>query len=139
MNRDKSNPLSTAGIPADAVTPLNSFAEVQNFITQVLTQNGEASGVATSPHGSFWTTLSYQDFVTGNVPHVTDPNSGQPIPILVKGDSAHSNLILSLQGKGPLFDPVVGSIGQMPANGPPMFTDQQIASIAAWIDAGCPE
>ena len=50
-------------------------------------------------------------------------DAGQPVPILVKGDSAHSNLILALRGQGPLFDPTNGSIGQMPANGPPMFTD----------------
>jgi hypothetical protein len=121
-----------------ALTPLNSFADVQQFITNVLTDNAEIGGVAASPHKSFWSTLSYQQFTTGNVPGVTDDN-GRPMSILVKGDSAHSNLILSLRGKGPIFDPSTGSIGQMPANGPPMFTDDQINSIAAWIDAGCPQ
>jgi hypothetical protein len=36
---------------------------------------------------------------------------------------------------------LVGALtyGQMPANGPPFFTDTQIQEIAAWIDAGCPQ
>jgi hypothetical protein len=110
---------------------------VQQFITKVLTDNAEAGGVAASPHKAFWSALTYAQFVNGNVPGVTD-DAGQPIPILVKGNSAGSNLILSLQGKGPLFDTNTGSIGQMPANGPPMFTVDQVNSIAAWIDAGCP-
>lgn len=122
-----------------AVTHLNTFADVQQFITNVLSNNGENGDVPASPHKAFWSTLTYAQFVTGNVPGVTDPNTGAPIPILVKGSSAASNLILSLQGSGPLFDPNTGSIGQMPANGPPMFTADQIQSIANWIDAGCPQ
>jgi|SRR5581483_5044514 len=118
---------------------LTSFAQVQAFITQVLTANAEQGGVPGSPHGAFWSSLKYQDFLNGTVPGVKDPNTGQPIPILVKGNSSQSNLILSLQGKGPFFDPVNGSIGQMPANGPPMFTPEQIKQIADWIDSGCPE
>jgi hypothetical protein len=120
-----------------AVTPINSFLDLQNFFTKVLTDNREIGGIPASPHAAFWKTMSYQQFVTGTVPGVTD-DAGKPIPILVKGSSAASNLILSLQGKGPLFGPG-GSIGQMPANGPPMFTDDQIKSIANWIDAGCPQ
>jgi hypothetical protein len=122
-----------------ALTPLNSFSDVQQFITKILTDNGEIGGVPASPHKAFWSTLTYDQFVNGNVSGVADPSSGQAIPILVKGNSANSNLILSLQGKGPLFDPNTGSVGQMPANGPPMFTDDQINSIAKWIDAGCPQ
>src|SRR5579859_6674244 len=104
-----------------AITPLNSFADVQNFIDQVLTANSEQSGVSNSPHRAFWRNLTYTEFVTGNIPNVTDPNTGQPVSILVKGDSANSNLILSLKGVGPIFGPD-GPIGQMPANGPPFFT-----------------
>jgi hypothetical protein len=113
---------------------LKSFAEVQNLITSVLAQNGESGGVATSPHGAFWANLNYQQFTAGDVPNVNPP-----VPILVVGDSSKSYLILSLQGIGPLFDPNTGTYGQMPANGPPFFTAAQIAEIAGWIDAGCPQ
>jgi hypothetical protein len=120
------------------ITPLNSFSDVQNFIDQVLQQNSEQGSVPNSPHKAFWRTLTYEQFVGGNVPGVTDPNTGLPMPILVKGNSAQSNLILSLQGLGPVFGPD-GAIGQMPANGPPFFTTDQIGSIAAWSDKGCPK
>ena len=113
---------------------LASFADVKNFINSVLTQNKEAAGAAGSRHGAFWSNLTYQQFTTGNVPSV-DP----PVPILVIGNSAQSNLILALKGTGPLFDNNTGTYGQMPANGPPWFTDAQIAEVASWIDSGCPE
>jgi hypothetical protein len=75
--------------------------------------------------------------VNGDVPGVTEPETGKAIPILVKGNSAQSNLILALQGSGPLFS--ASAFGRMPANGPPYFSPDQIASIAAWIDAECPK
>jgi hypothetical protein len=120
-----------------AITPLNSFADVQAFIDQVLSQNGEQSGLGFSPHKAFWDNLTYDQFVNGSVPGVSDPDTGQPMPILVKGNSAQSNIILALQGSGPAFGP--NQFGQMPANGPPYFTADQIASIAMWIDSGCPQ
>lgn len=121
-----------------AITPLNSFADVQQFISQILTQNNEQGGVNFSPHKAFWNALSYDQFVNGNVPHVSDPTTGNPMPVLVKGNSAQSNLILALQGSGPIFGPG-GTIERMPGNGPPFFTADQINSIAAWIDNGCPQ
>jgi hypothetical protein len=111
---------------------LTSFAQVQAFIDQVLTQNDNIASVPNAPHRSFWRTLTYEQFTTDNVPGV-DP----PTQILVKGNSAASNIIQALQGTGPLFGPT-GQFGQMPANGTP-FTAPQIAEIAAWIDAGCPK
>ena len=120
-----------------AITKLNHYGEVQQFIASILKTNGQ--GWAGAPHKNFWETLSYAEFVNGNVPHVKD-SAGLPMPILVKGKSAQSNLILSLRGaKGTAFDPDTGAIGQMPANGPPFFTDDQIDSIADWIDRGCPQ
>ena len=113
---------------------LKHFSDVQNLIATVLAQNGEAGGVPSSPHGAFWSNLTYAQFTTGNVPGVNPP-----VPILVVGNSGQSNLILALKGVGPLFDPNTGTYGQMPANGPPYFTAAQIADIAGWIDAGCPQ
>jgi hypothetical protein len=120
-----------------AVPQLKSFADVQRFISQVLSENGQRGALQSAPHQAFWTTLTYDQFVNGTVPGVTDPNTGQPMPILVKGKSAQSNLILSLQGVGAIFGPD-GAMGQMPANGPPFFTPDQISAIAMWIDSGCP-
>lgn len=120
-----------------AITPLNSFADVQQFIAQVLVQSNQQGAVGFSPHKAFWSRLTYDQFVNGNVPNVTDSTTHQPVPILVAGNSAQSNLIMALKGTGPFGSD--GPFSQMPANGPPFFTDDQIASIAAWIDAGCPQ
>lgn len=82
--------------------------------------------------------LTFDKFKNGDVPGVVDPNTHQPMKILIPGDSKNSNFIMALLGTpGSVFDPKTGSIGQMPAGGTP-FTSDQIAPIAAWIDAGCP-
>lgn len=130
MKHDKYQEAATA-------PKITSYAQLQQYLTKILTGNISSTTGNTeqldaqnqSPHGAFWSTLAYQDFVTGDV-----PNLG--IPILVKSNSAGSNLILALRGKAP-FD---GSqFPRMPADGPPFLTDAQIGPIAAWIDAGCPE
>jgi hypothetical protein len=118
-----------------AITPLNSFADVKKFIDKVLSDNHNSVGGA--KHGAFWNTLSYNDFINGDVPNELDPANNQPVRILVKGDSTKSNLIFALLGIGPTFGPT-GSIGQMPKFATP-FTLDQVKSIAAWIDKGCPQ
>jgi hypothetical protein len=119
------------------VTPLNSFAAVQQFMTQVVTQNNEMGELGASPHQAFWNTMTYDQFTTGDIPNVTDPSTGNPIPVLVKGNSAQSNIIMALSGTGPTFGPT-GPVDQMPPSGP-KFTAGQIKSIANWIDANCPQ
>lgn len=118
------------------ITPLNTFADVQKFLDQVLSQNGDLEDVSNAPHGVFWRKLNYSQFVNGNVPGVSDPTTGAPMRILVKGSSATSNLIVALRGVGSIFGPG-GTIGRMPIGGT-AFTADQIASIAAWIDKGAP-
>jgi hypothetical protein len=121
-----------------AITKLDHYADVQQFIIAIMKANGLGSSGA--PHKDFWATLSYDAFVNGPVPGVSDPDTGLPMPILVKGNSAKSNLILALRGTpGTAFDAATGAFGQMPANGPPFFTVDQINSIADWIDCNCPQ
>jgi len=127
--------------------PINSYKDLQNFLNSVLTANGQLADCKSGacPHRDFWNNLSYNDFVNGPIPNVKDPTTNPPsaMPILVKGDSQHSNIILALSGApGTLFDPnnpSPNAFGQMPADGPPFFSAAQIAEIAAWIDAGCPQ
>ena len=45
--------------------PLNSFADVQKFFNDFINMHKITVG---QPHGEFWNTLSYTDFVTGTVP-----------------------------------------------------------------------
>jgi hypothetical protein len=110
---------------------LNSFADVKAFFNGIITPGG--------PHFAFWNTLSYTDFVTGAVPGVTVPNTTPPqtVPILIKGNGSQSNIVQALNGSG-MFDPVTGSLPQMPYQGP-YLSDAQILELSNWIDAGCPE
>jgi hypothetical protein len=79
--------------------------------------------------------MSYQQFVTGNVPSVRGS-----MPILIKGNSAQSNIVMALRGTpGSPFDPKSGRFRRMPTDGAEYFTEEVIAPLAGWIDAGCPE
>ncbi len=129
-------------------TTISSYAELQSYLNALLTSlistqtgDNELQDTKTqSPHRDFWNTLTFQQFVTGNVPGVTDPNTGKPMPILVKGNASQSNFIKALQGApGSPFDPNTGAFGQMPADGPPFLSVDQIQPIADWINAGCPD
>src|SRR5262249_12868264 len=120
-----------------AITPLNSFADVQRFLTQVVADNHQVVLLQNSPHKAFWNTLTYDQFVNGNIPHVRNPDTGDPIPILVKGNADQSNIIMAPSGTGRISGPD-GPVGQMPPSGT-KFTADQIKSIANWIDVGCPE
>jgi len=140
---------------AAALTPSSSLAQgrtvIDSFngsgltlrahINGILAQNKLASGVADAPHQNFWDKLSYTEFTTGNVPGV-DAGPKPPYRILVVGDGANSNIVMALQGKGPLFNKDNGEFGRMPANaeppGMPYFTDAQILPIIDWINRGCP-
>jgi hypothetical protein len=138
-----------------ALTPASSLAQgrtvidsyngsgltLRAHINGILTQNKLASGVADAPHQNFWDKLSYTEFTTGNVPGV-DAGPKPPYRILIVGDGGNSNIVMALQGKGPLFNKDNGEFGRMPANaeppGMPYFTDAQIQPIIDWINRGCP-
>jgi hypothetical protein len=118
--------------------PLTSYAEVQQFITNALKANGSYGLTADAKclHHNFWETMSYNDFTTGNIPGGITDNNGNPIRILIPGNSAGSALTQALLGTG-IADPNTGAVNQMP-DATTKFTAQQINEIAAWIDANCP-
>jgi hypothetical protein len=119
---------------------INSYADLKAYLNKILTDNGQMSDTQHAPHHDFWNSLSYEQFISGNVPGVKDPNTGQPMPILIKGDATHSNLVLALQGApNTPFDPNAGAFGKMPADGPPFFTPDQIQPIVDWINNNCPQ
>lgn len=116
---------------------INSYAELQTVLNDFVNSAGVTPGLA--PHGVFWEDLSYQDFVSGNVPNVGS------YKIVEVGNAAQSNIIQALSGTpGSPFDPNSGTIGQMPQPSPPYESaspsqSDVIAAISAWINAGCPE
>ena len=116
---------------------INTYQDLQNFLNNWVQSNGVPINLA--PHGDFWNTLTEDQFVNGNVPNVTDPNTGNPLKIMIAGDPDHSNIIMALSGTpGTIFDPNTGSIGPMPPNGPSMSKDD-INAIGAWIKAKGPK
>lgn len=117
---------------------LNHYSDVQQYLNKILTQNNQLQDTEGAIHGAFWNNMTCEQFKTGNVPHVSDPDTGGPMPILVVGDPDNSNIIKALRGTpGSPFDPNTGAFGQMPADGPPFFTPEQIAPLADWIKNGC--
>ena len=77
-------------------------------------------------HGAFWRGLSRDQFINKSV---------FGLKLIELGDSASSNLIKALKGQNPFDD---STFPRMPVGRPAVPADQ-IAEIAAWIDAGAPE
>ena len=107
----------------------NNYADVQAGLQAFVNQAGV--NIDGASHGRFWQTMSYTDFITGDIPDVP----GGPWPILVVGQSANSNIIQILQGTGNAAQ----QFGQMPRPRPPYDPEQSvlITALAAWIDGGC--
>ena len=84
-------------------------------------------------HGPFWRGVTRDRFVEMKV-------GGRKLVIL--GDGANSNLVLSLKGEAPfgsdLDDPPVGAVTPvMPAYLDPVAAGE-ISAIEQWINDGCP-
>jgi hypothetical protein len=117
---------------------INSYKELGTYINSILSANQDLP--VGGDHKNFWDTLSYDDFINGNVPGIVHPVTGLPMKILVVGDPDNSNLIEALRGtKGSVFDPKGDpdkTIGEMPEGGTEWKKDQ-IDPIAEWIKNGC--
>jgi len=110
------------------VPVLKSYADVQALLDNFVQNAGVNQSAA--PLGVFWHNLTYQQFITGNVPNV------QPaFKILVVGNSQQSTIIQILKGIGD----AANQFGQMPQPNPPYpGQDDVITALAQWIDAKCP-
>ena len=114
---------------------LRSYAEVQALLNSFMKRN--KGKIEFAPHEAFWNDMSHKQFIEGNVPGVKGP-AGEPLKILIVGNSRESNIIVALRGgKGSVFDSEKGAIGRMPPVGP-FLSDQEIDRLADWIDRGCP-
>src|SRR5205085_1697784 len=97
-----------------------------------------------APHGKFWE-LSYADFMAKDF--AWDSAGGGTVQLIDKGHGADSNLVRALRGQ-PLKvkDPASGKVTEQPLGKtmpPPgkgqKMSDEDIAKIEKWIDAGAPE
>ena len=107
---------------------LNSYHDVQKFFDDFIAAH--QISIDDAPHAAFWNTLTYDQFVNGDVPGVS-----VPVKILVSGSSATSNLVKILQG--PI---TVGgrTFRRMPDHSPTFMSPEMIATLADWIDRNCP-
>lgn len=123
------------------------YADILNYLTAIA--NKANNPIGNSPHGEWWSGLSYNDFLTGQV-----PNLG--VPIMDSSNPLQSNFYVILTNQNGLQN--LG-MPQMPAgdsNPPgPFITDagytatlpdgttisgQQIqANIQSWLANGFPE
>ena len=55
------------------------YADILNYLTAIM--NKETNPISGSPHGEWWSGLSYNDFVSGQVPNLGVPimNSSNPL------------------------------------------------------------
>ena len=108
---------------------MSGFSQVQQILDTAV---GGPTAVVGGPHGAFWRGKTRDQFVVLQV---------VGLPIVTLGDSAGSNMVKALRGQAP-FGQDIGTPGatfpRMPADLDPV-PDDQIAIIAAWIDAGCPD
>lgn len=119
-----------------ALPDLTSFAQVQAFFNDFIKTN--KIQIEGAPHADFWNnintddgfTTAYDSFINGNVPNVQD-GLGNPVKILVVGNSAASNVIMALKG-------TLAGFARMPRGGPYMSNDE-IGQLAGWIDNKCPQ
>jgi len=117
-------------------TTINSYSDLQALLNAFVKGAGVTPGLA--PHNVFWNNLTYEQFITQDVPGVPG------FKILVVGNAAQSNIIMALSGTpGSPFDPNTGNIGQMPQPNPPYnasspMQSDVIQALTNWINAGCP-
>jgi len=105
---------------------INTFREVVDILDAAV--NGPETEVG-PPHHAFWRNITRDEFVATKL-------LGQPI--LVLGDGAHSNLILSLKGEPPFGSGPGAEFPRMPVGFDPI-PDESIHSIELWINDGCPD
>ncbi|MDA4106652.1 hypothetical protein [Mycolicibacterium holsaticum] len=105
---------------------IKSFREVVDILDAAV--NGPETEVG-PPHYAFWRGVTRDEFVATKL-------LGRPI--LVRGDGAHSNLILSLKGEPPFGSGPDAEIPRMPVGFDPIPEDS-IRLIERWIDDGCPD
>lgn len=108
------------------MSTLNNYADVQRALNDFCNHVGVDPTAA--PHGDFWNTMSYNDFVTGDIPRF------KGVKVLVVGDAANSNIIQILKGIGEQAD----NYGAMPPGVPENQKADIIATLSDWIVRKCP-
>src|SRR5262249_45091228 len=106
---------------------LNSYKDVQDYFNNFVAAH--SISIDDAPHGAFWNSLTYDEFVNGPVRGIS-----AQLPTVVSGNSAAPTLIRIRRGRwkvgGKRFP-------QMPGGGP-FMKNEEIAPPADWIARNCP-
>jgi hypothetical protein len=108
---------------------MNGFSQIQQILDTAV---GGPDVVVTAPHRAFWRNITRDEFVAYQF---------MELQIVTLNDGAGSNIVKALRGQAPFGDDIGtpdATIPRMPAGMDPV-PDDQIAIIAQWIDAGCPD
>ncbi len=127
-----------------------TFAKVRSYLNAILRAPGLQGDINNSPHGAFWDTMSYSEFVNGAVPGGARTTcQGQPTPIIDKNNPAQSPLYLILtQPNGfcgmpqmPEFGPFITDPGYQTTlpDGTPITGDEIRQGLLEWLTNGFPE
>ena len=120
----------------DAASNELGYADIQAIFAGLKKDPGDA------PHSFFWAS-DYQTFINLEFPPTWDEAGQKAIKLLVKGNSAESNIIKALRdGKGITVTKADGTVVRMNIQPMPKgskMPPELVDKIAAWIDAGCPE
>lgn len=122
----KNSPFASPEIVGDSgvisFRKIESYADVQKMFDDYVKLNGIQ--IQSSPHHAFWSTLTYEQFTTGNVPNVG-------IRIVIPGKPEDSAIVQILEG-------TFQGIPEMPAGGP-YFPEEQVKEFAQWVKNKCPK
>jgi hypothetical protein len=127
-----------------------TFAKVRAYLNAILRAPNLQGDITNSPHGGFWDTMSYSEFVNGVVPggRQTECN-GQATPIIDKVSPEKSPLYLILtQADGfcampqmPEFGPFITDSGYQTTlpDGTPIAGEEIRKGLLEWLTNGFPE
>jgi hypothetical protein len=127
-----------------------TFAKVQSYLNAILRAPDPQGDIGNSPHGTFWNSMSYSEFITGNVPggQRTECN-GRPTPIIDQKNPEQSPLYVILTDRNgfcampkmPEFGPFIDDPGYATTlpDGTPITGDEIRQGILEWLTNGFPE
>ena len=116
------------------------YADILNYLTAIT--NKENNPIDDSPHGEWWSGLSHNDFVTGQVTHLGIPimDSSNPLQsafyVILTNPNGYQGM-RQMPGGGPHIT-AAGYSATLP-DGTTISGEQIAANIESWLGGGFPE
>jgi hypothetical protein len=114
------------------------YADILNYLTAIM--NKENNPIGDSPHDEWWSGLSYNDFLTGQVLGVNIMDSSNPLQsafyVILTNPNGYQGM-RQMPGGGPHITDA-GYIATLP-DGTTISGGQIAANIESWLGGGFPE